>query len=347
MTNLALHSPFQRLAHYLRLWRLTRMMETPWAAAAPETGGRFRRLVMMAGMAMGLVLLCQINLPSYRAPIPYEEAGLAACVVMGPKQVRAANSKGGFTLIELSIVLVIIGLIIGGIFVGMDLVRAAQIRATGSMIEKLDSAVNTFHIKYNCLPGDCANATQFGFAANGNGDGQIFSSFTYLNDGQENFQFFQMLITAGLLADTRVCTLNGIVCTYASINNWGLGLPTGQNANGAGISNIFIINTNSINSTSTTGYHLPKIHMYQFIMYNGITFAAISPSIASRLDTKFDDGYPLSGNILALGERDDTHNVVDDSAFGPALGCMNRTMTPYTYQTAETVGCVLTWGANF
>ena len=41
----------------------------------------------------------------------------------------------GFTLIELSIVLVIIGLIVGGVLVGQDLIRAAQVRATISQIE--------------------------------------------------------------------------------------------------------------------------------------------------------------------------------------------------------------------
>ncbi len=47
----------------------------------------------------------------------------------------------GFTLIELSIVLVIIGLIIGGVLVGKDLIKAAEIRATISQINKYNHAV--------------------------------------------------------------------------------------------------------------------------------------------------------------------------------------------------------------
>ena len=72
--------------------------------------------------------------------------------------------REGFTLIELSLVLVIVGLIIGGVVVGRDLIHSAEIRATISQIEKYNTAVNTFRTKYNCLPGDCpaAQAQQLG-----------------------------------------------------------------------------------------------------------------------------------------------------------------------------------------
>ncbi len=82
-----------------------------------------------------------------------------------------------FTLIELSIVLVIIGLIVGGVLVGQDLIRAAGVRATISQIEKYNTAVNTFRDKYGGLPGDLSAslATQFGFTpragTTGSGDG--------------------------------------------------------------------------------------------------------------------------------------------------------------------------------
>ena len=50
----------------------------------------------------------------------------------------------GFTLLELSIVLVIIGLIVGGVLVGQDMIKGAQIRATVAQLEKYNTAVNTF-----------------------------------------------------------------------------------------------------------------------------------------------------------------------------------------------------------
>lgn len=67
----------------------------------------------------------------------------------------------GFTLIELSIVLVIIGLVIGGILVGQDLIKAAELRATISQKEKFDSAVNTFRNKFGGKPGDLSNFVYF------------------------------------------------------------------------------------------------------------------------------------------------------------------------------------------
>ncbi len=72
--------------------------------------------------------------------------------------------KSGFTLIELSIVLVIIGLIIGGVLVGKDLIKAAEIRSTIGQYEKYKTAVNTFKLKYSGLPGDLlsTNALSFG-----------------------------------------------------------------------------------------------------------------------------------------------------------------------------------------
>ncbi|MEQ1704416.1 MAG: prepilin-type N-terminal cleavage/methylation domain-containing protein [Rickettsiales bacterium] len=86
-------------------------------------------------------------------------------------------SVAGFTLVELSIVLVIIGLIIGGVLVGRDLINAAAIRSQISQIEQIRTAVKTFKLKYGELPGDisASNASSSGFTtrsgAKGWGDG--------------------------------------------------------------------------------------------------------------------------------------------------------------------------------
>ena len=73
----------------------------------------------------------------------------------------------GFTLLELSIVLVIIGLIIGGITVGADMIRSAELNSVVSDINKYKTAVNTYRLKYNALPGDHKNATAYWGAAAG------------------------------------------------------------------------------------------------------------------------------------------------------------------------------------
>ncbi len=75
------------------------------------------------------------------------------------------SPKSGFTLVELSMVLLIIGLIAGGILVGRALIRQAALFSMTRDITKFQTAHYTFYSKYNAYPGDMTNATQFwGFA---------------------------------------------------------------------------------------------------------------------------------------------------------------------------------------
>jgi len=62
--------------------------------------------------------------------------------------------KKGFTLIELSIVLVIIALIIGGILAARSMIETAALNKTISQLTQFDAGVGTFRAKYNSLPGD-------------------------------------------------------------------------------------------------------------------------------------------------------------------------------------------------
>ncbi len=97
------------------------------------------------------------------------------------------KNKAGFTLIEVSVVLVIIGLLVGGVLVGKDLIESAKIRAQITQISDMETQINTFRVKYNCLPGDCTNATSAigasfnGYTINdGDGDGLIRSIYAYM-----------------------------------------------------------------------------------------------------------------------------------------------------------------------
>src|ERR1700728_1140025 len=106
--------------------------------------------------------------------------------------VECAHTGRGFTLIELSIVLVIIGLIVGGILVGQSLISAAGVRATISQIEKYNTAANNFREKYGYLPGDInvTEAAQFGVAArgqySGEGDGKVIIEGIGANGAGQN-----------------------------------------------------------------------------------------------------------------------------------------------------------------
>ena len=69
--------------------------------------------------------------------------------------------NNGFSLLELSIVLSIIGLIAGGVTVGANIIHAAQLRAVITDINSYTSAMLAFKDKFDGLPGDLTNATEF------------------------------------------------------------------------------------------------------------------------------------------------------------------------------------------
>lgn len=71
-------------------------------------------------------------------------------------QLSHRRSEQGFTLVELAIVMVIIGLLIGGILKGQELIANARISSTVSQIKGAQAAANTFRDKYDAFPGDIA-----------------------------------------------------------------------------------------------------------------------------------------------------------------------------------------------
>lgn len=107
--------------------------------------------------------------------------------------------QSGFTLIEIAIVLVIIGLLLGGILKGQELITSARVRNIISQIDGTKAAFFGFQDRYRALPGDfSAAATQIsGATQDGNGNGQIES-------GNESIAVWDHLSHAGFINGTFV-----------------------------------------------------------------------------------------------------------------------------------------------
>jgi len=115
--------------------------------------------------------------------------------------VKFYKNKRAFTLIELSIVLIIISLIVGGIVGGKSLIESAEVSSIASGIDKYTSNIYLFQDQYDALPGDITNAKDYwpdnslgaGFITrNGDGDRSI-------NDGDELFSVFQHMSLAEIV----------------------------------------------------------------------------------------------------------------------------------------------------
>ena len=99
----------------------------------------------------------------------------------------------GFTLVEIAIVLVIIGLLIGGILKGREMIKNAKVKRVVKMADELRSAWNSFYDKYGVYPGD-ENKRDIppGDRHNGNGDGHVI--------GNEIYYLFEDLQKAELIS---------------------------------------------------------------------------------------------------------------------------------------------------
>lgn len=228
-------------------------------------------------------------------------------------------SKAAFSLVELSIVLVILGLLTGGILSGQSLIRAAELRSVASETSNYFTATQTFRDKYFMLPGDMSNATQFWGTAggsgigsacftvdsstladpkqtcDGNGNGQIsFPAGATSGDVWlygERFRFWQHLGNAGLIEGSYSGRTDSTTSNYQ--HTIGKNVPRSR-ISGATYDAYY----NSVIGNMIPGSTLLGRNAFTFWSGAGGQ-APLNPTEAWNIDTKLDDGRPGTGNIQA------------------------------------------------
>lgn len=196
------------------------------------------------------------------------------------------NKQGGFTLVELAIVLVIIGLIVGGVLTGQELINQAKIRAQINQLNQFDAAVNTFRAKYNGLPGDLADGDDFGLVATaniGNGNGIISGlPTTATNEAANVFLSLSTGTTAGSGPNLIPGTFAVREIPASRLERGSIAIVTDSASEGV---NYYVTTVGG--AAGTAGGTLAA------------TGTALSVIEAFSIDQKLDDGLPNVGNVQA------------------------------------------------
>ncbi len=239
---------------------------------------------------------------------------------MTNQQARTKSGKSGFTLIELSIVLVIIGLIVGGVLVGQDLIKAAEIRATIGQLEKYDAAVNTFRGKYNGLPGDLRGAANFGFVAalNSNGDGFINSDISIGADATDNgtefseeaAAFFSHMADANLISESIPAFATNTTTKTTDYNDAHITIPS----NFMPVSKLGRGTLVAVRGAAGQNYFFLGVPTSPMATAGLVAYAntAQIPVIdAFQIDGKLDDNNPTTGRVVSAARAGASFTALD------------------------------------
>ncbi len=270
------------------------------------------------------------------------------------------NPQDGFTLVEFSIVMIIIGLVLGGILVGNDLIKASKLRSVVREVEEYKTAINAFKLKYNDLPGNIENAFDYwpdtqacgvaGSAAdtdwhycNGTGDGQI-------NRYQEAVKVWRHLSLAELIEYTfRRDIGNGrpYVASDCGVGSHGdcpsqtIPSSTIEKA-GYEFSHTTLIGSPDDSLFDRTGHMLVlgKDSLGGSSNNNG---PSLNVQDAMSLDLKADDGTPSGGSIIVT----ETHSVPGDCTTNGAWWNADVGLSSDWISTDKTESCVVFFMMGF
>jgi prepilin-type N-terminal cleavage/methylation domain-containing protein len=186
----------------------------------------------------------------------------------------------GFTLVEIAIVLVIIGLLLGGILKGQEMITQAKIKNVVADFSGISAAYYGYQDRYRAIPGDDLQAgTRWAGAVAGDGNGQVGGTYsnacpvTVVAASPESCKWWDHLRRAGFVSGT------GGQQPFNAVAGM-LGVQTGNGAGGA---------TLGTDAAGTGGF-------------SGLIVcsANLTDKIAIAADTQMDDGVPISGTVRGL-----------------------------------------------
>lgn len=221
------------------------------------------------------------------------------------------RNQSGFTLVEIAIVLVIIGLLLGGVLKGQELINSAKVKNLATDFRNIPVFIYGYQDKYKALPGDDASlathltgATACTPAASGKcaaGNGIIDGAWNSTGATDESYMFWQHVRLAGLTAGS---TIPGAT-DYLPVNALGgtIGIQSGTN----------VAANAPIKDLSATPAAIRG------------TYVICSPNImgkfAKQLDIQLDDGNTATGLMMAtptsgyaLGASATATGAIDDDA---------------------------------
>ncbi len=220
------------------------------------------------------------------------------------------KQQTGFTLIELAIVLVIIGLLLGGVLKGQELINSAKVKNMASDFKNIQVYIYGYQDKFKALPGDdsavASHVTGGTPATNGtHGNGVIDGAWNTTTDGDESCVFWQHVRLAGLAPGVTVVSC-AVGNTYQP-----------KNADGG------IIGVQSVSGFAT----ITKNAAGTLTAMNGayvICSSGVLGKYAKQLDTTLDDGNADTGSMRIAdptnaGQSMTTATVADATPYSVCL----------------------------
>ncbi len=183
------------------------------------------------------------------------------------------NKQAGFTLLEISIVLAIIGIIVGVVLAKSDLlIGNTKVTTTITLIKDLSGAVSNFKGRYHYLPGDIPSASN---------DIAGITAGTACDKGNGD----------GVIADAT----NEIPCVATHLVLSGL-----IKGNTTGIISPFNLGTNPdvfVLSVSSSAVNIAAVNPFPLTVQNVIEIKNIPCDAALSIDSKIDDASSQTGNV--------------------------------------------------